>query len=109
MTFIVALVFGWEQACLHIMVVVIKRSPNDFERIRVDSQELWLEAGIQPDQVLIDENLPAHTGTGADADRWNSQQLRDLSRGFGGDAFEYQRAKPHKLQLTRPGNQNFYP
>ena len=59
MTFIVALVFGWEQACLHIMVVVIERSPNDFERIRVDSQELWLEAGIQPDQVLIGKALEA--------------------------------------------------
>ena len=53
------------------MVVVIERSPNDFERIRVDSQELWLEAGIQPDQVLIDENLSTHVRAGSDADSWD--------------------------------------
>ena len=67
----IALAVVGEVPALYILIVRIKRGLNNFERVRVCPQELWLEAGIQPDQILIDEDLPAHPGTGADADRWN--------------------------------------
>jgi len=67
----IALTVGGKAPALHILIVSIKRSLNDFERICVDSKELWLEAGIQPDQVLIDENLSTHVRAGSDADSWD--------------------------------------
>ena len=56
---------------LYIMIVRIERSLNDIERVRVRPQKLWLKAWIQADHILIHEDLAAHGGTRADADRWD--------------------------------------
>ena len=67
----IALAVVGEPPGLYVMIVRIKRSLNNIERVRVRPQELWLKAWIQTDHILIHEDLAAHTGTGADADRWN--------------------------------------
>ena len=67
----IALVVVWEVPALYILIVRIKRQLNNVKCVRVRPEELRLKVWIQANQILIDENLPAHTGTGADADRWN--------------------------------------
>ena len=67
----IALAVVGEAPVLYVMIVRIKRSLNNIERVRVRPQELRLKSWIQTDQILIHEDLPAYTGTGADADRGN--------------------------------------
>ena len=67
----IALAVVGETPALYIMIVGIKRSLNNIERVRVRPEKLWLKSWIQANQILIDENLPAHPGTGTDADRVN--------------------------------------
>src|SRR6266404_4448926 len=59
----IALAVGGKAPALYIMIVRTKRSLNNIERVRVRPQELWLKAWIQPDHILIHEDLSAHTGT----------------------------------------------
>src|SRR5438132_1202548 len=67
----IALAVVGETPALYILIVRIKRRLNNVECVRVRPEELRLKVRIQANQILIDENLPAHTGTGADADRGN--------------------------------------
>ena len=104
----IALAVVGEAPALYVMIVGIERSLNNIERVRVRPQELWLKAWIQPDHILIHEDLAAHTGTGADADRWNLQQLRHLSSSFARYAFEHQRETSSTLKFTRLRRKNLY-
>ena len=67
----IALAVGGKVPALYIIIVRIKRGLNNIERVRVRPQELWPKAWIETNHVLIHEDLAAHTGTGADADRWD--------------------------------------
>ena len=49
----IALAVVRETPALYIMIVRIKRSLNNIERVCVRPQELWLEAWIETDHILI--------------------------------------------------------
>lgn len=66
-----ALAGGGKAPAFYIMIVRIKRSLNNIERVRVRPQKLWLKTWIQADHILIHEDLAAYFGTGAYTDRWN--------------------------------------
>src|SRR5689334_25425588 len=55
----------------HVTVVRVECSLNNFESLRIDSQELWFETGIKAEHILVDQNLTAHIWPCTDTNSWN--------------------------------------
>src|SRR5262245_26100072 len=106
--FEIVVAFDFRRECpgFDITVVGIKRRPNHFESVRIHSQELWFEAGIETEHVLVDQNLSAHMWPSADAYSWNPEQFCYSSRNLSWHTLEHDREASGLLQLARLGAQN---
>src|SRR5262245_48855857 len=103
----VAFTFRWECSGFDIIVVSVERRPNDFESVRVHSQELWFEAGVKTEHILVDQDLSAHMWTGPNTDSWNLEKVRYCSRTLRRHTLEHDREASGIFQLARLGGQNF--
>jgi hypothetical protein len=69
---------------------------------------LKLEARVEPEHLLVDENLPVDAHAGSDANRRYLQKLRYRPRGRRWDALEHEREKASGLlERTRIRGQDF--
>src|ERR1043165_6687392 len=68
---IVAFDFRRECSGFHVTVVRVECSLNNFESLRIHSQELWFETGIKTEHILIDQNLTAHMWPCTYTNSWN--------------------------------------
>ena len=51
----------------YVAIIGIERSLDQNEGVRVGPQKFWLETWIEPEHILVDENLPADARAGAHA------------------------------------------
>ena len=64
----VALALRGEAPLFDVAIVSIERGLDHPEHVRVAPQKFRPEAWIEPEHVLVDKNLPADAGAGANAD-----------------------------------------
>src|SRR5262245_22245959 len=108
--FEISVAFTFRRECpgFDIIVVGVERRSNDFESVRVHSQEFWFEAGIKTEHILVDQNLSAHMWTGPNTYSWNLEKVRYCSRTLRGYTLEHDREASGIFQLARLGGQNFH-
>src|SRR5262245_19482779 len=97
----IAFTFRSECSRFDIIVVRVKSCPNDFESVRVHSQEFWFEAGIKTEHILIDQDLSADMWPRSNAYCGNLEKVCYSSRSLSGHTLEHNTEASCIFQLAR--------